>query len=237
MSNTRSQLGLWPAHTNCMYAFTPLICVLLQWKRCVPAQKHFAVHKSQLQPRVYTCIYFSRKKARYSTGWATQELLLLVHVERRVWRVVVLWWHATAHWKARQMGCFCFFTACLQIERVKSCRRRCLYGAQKRVKSGAPYEPAEQKCESGVAIQPVNPHTKELRTRCSGLWCARIEFGCVLLTMSHPPQRWLHRNVDPYSIWAHHRSIRSRLLSPNPAPDRCQFERCSHFLVVQITEY
>ena len=39
-------------------------------------------------------------------GWATQELLVLV--ERHVWRVVVLWWHATARWKARQVLFLCF---------------------------------------------------------------------------------------------------------------------------------
>ena len=32
-----------------------------------------------------------------------------------------------------------------------------LVWAKKRVKSGAPYEPAEQKCQSGIEIQPVNP--------------------------------------------------------------------------------
>ena len=52
---------------------------------------------------------------------------------------------------------------------------------------GAGGGPAKQKCQSGIAIRLVNPHTaRELRTRRSELWCARIEFGHVLLTVPAP---------------------------------------------------
>ena len=80
----------------------------------------------------------------------------------------------TARWKAQPVESpsgelFGVLTA----KPVKSCCRRrtaCMGHKLKRVKSGAPYEPGEQKCESGIAIQPVDPHTaRELRARRSGL--------------------------------------------------------------------
>ena len=102
-------------------------------------------------------------------GWATQELLVLV--ERHVWRVVVLWWHATARWKARQVGCLGFLPRVFKTNESKVAATGALLAwGTKAVKRGAPCEPAEQKCQSGIAIQPVNPHTaRELRTRRNGL--------------------------------------------------------------------
>ena len=94
----------------------------------------------------------------------------------------MLWWAAPQEQvtlglalESPSGGLLWILTACLQNERVKikvaaAGRAHCLCGAQKRVKSSAPYKPAEQNCESGIAIQPVNPHTaRELRARRNGL--------------------------------------------------------------------
>ena len=62
----------------------------------------------------------SNKKTRTksTTGWAPLELLFFV--ERRVWRVVVLWWRAIARWKAGEVGCFGFVTGCCYHKYCKS---------------------------------------------------------------------------------------------------------------------
>ena len=45
-------------------------------------------------------------------GQPKSYLFFIVLVERRVWRVVALWWHAIARWEARQVGSFGFLTTC-----------------------------------------------------------------------------------------------------------------------------